>query len=74
MARASYVAGAAGTVGYDAFTGPAKEMEATARAGDATSTEGPYKIADALDDYFKSYDARHVWRTDGRHRRATRPC
>ena len=27
-------------------------------AGEATSTEGPYKVADALDDYFKNYAKR----------------
>ena len=27
-------------------------------AGDATSTEGPYKVTDALDDYFKNYAKR----------------
>jgi CheY-like chemotaxis protein/HPt (histidine-containing phosphotransfer) domain-containing protein len=32
---AHWLAGAAGTVGYDAFTEPAREMEAAAKAGDA---------------------------------------
>jgi HPt (histidine-containing phosphotransfer) domain-containing protein len=32
---AHWLAGAAGTVGYDAFTAPAKQMEAAAGAGDA---------------------------------------
>ena len=37
---AHWLAGAAGTVGYDAFTEPAREMEAAAKAGDAATTEG----------------------------------
>jgi PAS domain S-box-containing protein len=37
---AHWLAGAAGTVGYDAFTEPAREMEAAAKAGDAAGTEG----------------------------------
>lgn len=36
---AHWLAGAAGTVGYDAFTAPAREMEAAARAGDAAQAE-----------------------------------
>jgi HPt (histidine-containing phosphotransfer) domain-containing protein len=32
---AHWLAGAAGTVGYDAFTAPARQLEAAARAGDA---------------------------------------
>jgi CheY-like chemotaxis protein/HPt (histidine-containing phosphotransfer) domain-containing protein len=36
---AHWLAGAAGTVGYDAFTEPAREMEAAAKAGDAPSVE-----------------------------------
>jgi CheY-like chemotaxis protein/HPt (histidine-containing phosphotransfer) domain-containing protein len=36
---AHWLAGAAGTVGYDAFTEPARELEAAARAGDALATE-----------------------------------
>lgn len=36
---AHWLAGAAGTVGYDAFTGPAREMEAAAKAGDAPLAE-----------------------------------
>ena len=36
---AHWLAGAAGTVGYDAFTAPAKEMEAAAKAGDAAGVE-----------------------------------
>jgi PAS domain S-box-containing protein len=35
---AHWLAGAAGTVGYDAFTRPAREMEAAAKAGDAGTT------------------------------------
>ena len=31
---AHWLAGAAGTVGYDAFTEPARELEAAAKAGD----------------------------------------
>jgi CheY-like chemotaxis protein/HPt (histidine-containing phosphotransfer) domain-containing protein len=37
---AHWLAGAAGTVGYDAFTPPAKELEAAAQAGDAALAEG----------------------------------
>jgi PAS domain S-box-containing protein len=37
---AHWLAGAAGTVGYDAFTGPARELEAAAMAGDAASVDG----------------------------------
>lgn len=37
---AHWLAGAAGTVGYDAFTGPAREMESAARAGEAARVEG----------------------------------
>jgi PAS domain S-box-containing protein len=37
---AHWLAGAAGTVGYDAFTEPAREMEAAAKAGDADATDG----------------------------------
>jgi HPt (histidine-containing phosphotransfer) domain-containing protein len=37
---AHWLAGAAGTVGYDAFTEPAREMEAAAKAGDAATTDG----------------------------------
>ncbi|MDB5956679.1 PAS domain-containing hybrid sensor histidine kinase/response regulator [Ramlibacter sp.] len=33
---AHWLAGAAGTVGYDAFTEPARELEAAAKAGDGT--------------------------------------
>jgi CheY-like chemotaxis protein/HPt (histidine-containing phosphotransfer) domain-containing protein len=36
---AHWLAGAAGTVGYDAFTPPAKELEAAAQAGDAALAE-----------------------------------
>jgi CheY-like chemotaxis protein/HPt (histidine-containing phosphotransfer) domain-containing protein len=36
---AHWLAGAAGTVGYDAFTQPARELEAAARAGDAQEAE-----------------------------------
>ena len=36
---AHWLAGAAGTVGYDAFTEPAREMEAAAKAGDAPLAE-----------------------------------
>lgn len=36
---AHWLAGAAGTVGYDAFTEPARALEAAARAGDAASAE-----------------------------------
>ena len=36
---AHWLAGAAGTVGYDAFTEPAREMEAAAKAGDAALAE-----------------------------------
>lgn len=36
---AHWLAGAAGTVGYDAFTAPAREMENAARAGDAAQAE-----------------------------------
>ena len=34
---AHWLAGAAGTVGYDAFTGPARQLEQQAMAGDATA-------------------------------------
>jgi HPt (histidine-containing phosphotransfer) domain-containing protein len=37
---AHWLAGAAGTVGYDAFTAPAREMEAAAKAGDGAQAEG----------------------------------
>ena len=37
---AHWLAGAAGTVGYDAFTEPAREMEAAAKAGDRAQAEG----------------------------------
>jgi PAS domain S-box-containing protein len=37
---AHWLAGAAGTVGYDAFTEPAREMEAAAKAGDAAQADG----------------------------------
>lgn len=37
---AHWLAGAAGTVGYDAFTAPAREMEAAAKAGDAAQADG----------------------------------
>jgi PAS domain S-box-containing protein len=37
---AHWLAGAAGTVGYDAFTEPAREMEAAAKAGDAATVDG----------------------------------
>ncbi|NNU42826.1 ATP-binding protein [Ramlibacter montanisoli] len=37
---AHWLAGAAGTVGYDAFTEPAREMEAAAKAGDAAAADG----------------------------------
>jgi CheY-like chemotaxis protein len=37
---AHWLAGAAGTVGYDAFTEPAREMEAAAKAGDAALADG----------------------------------
>jgi HPt (histidine-containing phosphotransfer) domain-containing protein len=37
---AHWLAGAAGTVGYDAFTEPAREMEAAARMGDSATTAG----------------------------------
>jgi len=37
---AHWLAGAAGTVGYDAFTEPAREMEAAAKALDAETTAG----------------------------------
>ncbi|NML45811.1 response regulator [Ramlibacter sp. G-1-2-2] len=36
---AHWLAGAAGTVGYDAFTKPARELEAAAKAGDAAAVE-----------------------------------
>jgi signal transduction histidine kinase/DNA-binding response OmpR family regulator len=36
---AHWLAGAAGTVGYDAFTRPARELEAAAKAGDAGACE-----------------------------------
>jgi len=37
---AHWLAGAAGTVGYDAFTEPALELEAAAKAGDAAAVDG----------------------------------
>ncbi|MEJ8838443.1 hybrid sensor histidine kinase/response regulator [Ramlibacter sp. AN1133] len=37
---AHWLAGAAGTVGYDDFTEPAREMEAAAKAGDRETTAG----------------------------------
>ncbi|HET8749069.1 MAG TPA: response regulator [Ramlibacter sp.] len=37
---AHWLAGAAGTVGYDAFTEPARELEAAAKAGDSETTSG----------------------------------
>jgi PAS domain S-box-containing protein len=37
---AHWLAGAAGTVGYDAFTEPAREMEAAAKAGDSVTADG----------------------------------
>lgn len=37
---AHWLAGAAGTVGYDAFTEPAREMEAAAKEGDHAVAEG----------------------------------
>lgn len=37
---AHWLAGAAGTVGYDDFTEPARELEAAAKAGDAATAEG----------------------------------
>jgi len=37
---AHWLAGAAGTVGYDAFTAPAREMEAAAKAGDVAQADG----------------------------------
>jgi PAS domain S-box-containing protein len=37
--RAHWLAGAAGTVGYDAFTKPARELEAAAKAADLTLTD-----------------------------------
>jgi PAS domain S-box-containing protein len=37
---AHWLAGAAGTVGYDAFTEPAREMEAAAKSGDHATAEG----------------------------------
>ncbi|MBK6007589.1 response regulator [Ramlibacter ginsenosidimutans] len=37
---AHWLAGAAGTVGYDAFTPPARELEAAALAGDTALAEG----------------------------------
>ena len=36
---AHWLAGAAGTVGYDAFTAPARELEQAARAGDSDGAE-----------------------------------
>ena len=36
---AHWLAGAAGTVGYDAFTAPARELEATAKENDAPAVE-----------------------------------
>jgi len=50
---AHWLAGAAGTMGYDAFTDPAREMEAAAKAGDASLAEGLLlrlsRMADQLD-------------------------
>lgn len=50
---AHWLAGAAGTMGYDAFTDPAREMEAAAKAGDASLAEGVLqrlsRMADQLD-------------------------
>ncbi|MDB5751973.1 MAG: arcB 7 [Ramlibacter sp.] len=44
---AHWLAGAAGTVGYDAFTEPARELEAAAKCGDACGAEGwMQRIAD----------------------------
>lgn len=37
---AHWLAGAAGTVGYDAFTEPAREMEAAAKAADPAAADG----------------------------------
>jgi HPt (histidine-containing phosphotransfer) domain-containing protein len=37
---AHWLAGAAGTVGYDAFTEPARELEAAARSGNAAQVDG----------------------------------
>ena len=37
---AHWLAGAAGTVGYDAFTEPGRELEAAAKAGDTAAVEG----------------------------------
>jgi PAS domain S-box-containing protein len=37
---AHWLAGAAGTVGYDAFTKPARELEAAAKAGDSATSAG----------------------------------
>lgn len=37
--RAHWLAGGAGTVGYDAFTAPARELEAAARDNDAAAAE-----------------------------------
>jgi HPt (histidine-containing phosphotransfer) domain-containing protein len=37
---AHWLAGAAGTVGYDAFTEPAREMEAAAKGGDVAAVDG----------------------------------
>jgi PAS domain S-box-containing protein len=37
---AHWLAGAAGTVGYDAFTEPARELEAAAKGGDSATTAG----------------------------------
>jgi HPt (histidine-containing phosphotransfer) domain-containing protein len=34
------LAGAAGSVGYDAFTGPARELDAAAKSDDAVAGEG----------------------------------
>ena len=50
---AHWLAGAAGTMGYDAFTGPAREMEAAAKAGNASLAEALLQrlshMADQLD-------------------------
>jgi CheY-like chemotaxis protein len=50
---AHWLAGAAGTMGYDAFTDPAREIEAAAKAKDASLAEGLLqrlsRMADQLD-------------------------
>jgi PAS domain S-box-containing protein len=45
---AHWLAGAAGTVGYDAFTEPARELEAAAKAGDLAGTEGVLQRIDRM--------------------------